>query len=277
MGRLFRYSICLMSSAALSLLICGCALETGESSRVHTTTQEISSQISEETIEQTYSDAQAVTSLSTEDVIPEAVQTPRVEGDRLSYTIINVYSQGDYYTVKISGVKMQDDSSADIDMTYINGELYGDFRLDLLKKGELIDSLKINVPRDDRFLILESVTDSLSYGCELISNKRVYSADEYPDLLQLDFHIIDEVETPQYARYFAVFDGKITEVPVYENGEEVAPRGTHPQMKSAGLMIQHLVVEEYYENYTVIKYEYSFDVDNRCLNRKQVKFYGWED
>lgn len=275
MGR-FKH-LRLFFAAALAIMFSGCALETGESSRVHTSAQEQTQQVYEPTADESDFESAASTSLSVEDVIPDAVQTPRVEGDRLSYTIINVYSQGDYYTVKISGVKMQDESAADIDMTYINGELYGDFRLDLLKKGELIDSLKINVPRDDRFLILESVTDSLSYGCELISNKRVYLADEYPDLLQLDFHIINEVETPQYARYFAVFDGKITEVPVYENGEEVAPRGTHPQMKSAGLMVQHLVVEVYYENYTVIKYEYVFDVENRCLNRKQVKFYGWED
>lgn len=262
---------------AAVMTLCACALETGEGSRVHT------SPPAEETapataLTETSSEPAPATSLSPEDVIPEAVQTPRVEGDRLSYTIVNVYSAGDYYTVKISGVKMQDESdSPDIDMTYINGVLYGDFRLDLMKKGELIDSLKINVPRDDRFLILESVTDSLSYGCELISNKREYSADEYPDLLQLDFYMINEVETPQYARYFAVFDGKITEVPVYENGVEVAPRGTHPQMKSAGLMVQHLVVEEYAENYTIIKYEYTFDIENRCLNRQQVKFYGWEN
>lgn len=277
MGRILHYSFCFLSSAALAVTLCACALETGESSRIYTTTQNETLATQEETIEEIFPNSAPSTSLSADDVIPDAVQTPRVEGDRLSYTIINVYSQGDYYTVKISGVKIQDSDSADIDMTYVNGELYGDFRLDLMKKGELIDSLKINVPRDDRFLILESVTDSLSYGCELISNKRIYSADEYPDLLQLDFHIINEVETPQYARYFAVFDGKIIEVPVYENGEEVAPKGTHPQMKSAGLMVQHLVVEEYFENYTVIKYEYTFDIENRCLNRKQVKFYGWED
>ncbi len=263
---------------AVLMTFCACALETGKSSRVHTSPPAEETAPATAPFSETSSEPAPATSLSPEDVIPEAVQTPRVEGDRLSYTIVNVYSAGDYYTVKISGVKMQDESdSPDIDMTYINGVLYGDFRLDLMKKGELIDSLKINVPRDDRFLILESVTDSLSYGCALISNKREYSADEYPDLLQLDFYMINEVEAPQYARYFAVFDGKITEVPVYENGVEVAPRGTHPQMKSAGLMVQHLVVEEYAANYTIIKYEYTFDVENRCLKRQQVRFYGWED
>ena len=263
---------------AVLMTFCACALETGKSSRVHTSPPAEETAPATAPFSETSSEPAPATSLSPEDVIPEAVQTPRIEGDRLSYTIVNVYSAGDYYTVKISGVKMQDESdSPDIDMTYINGVLYGDFRLDLMKKGELIDSLKINVPRDDRFLILESVTDSLSYGCALISNKREYSADEYPDLLQLDFYMINEVEAPQYARYFAVFDGKITEVPVYENGVEVAPRGTHPQMKSAGLMVQHLVVEEYAANYTIIKYEYTFDVENRCLKRQQVRFYGWED
>ncbi|MDE6030667.1 MAG: hypothetical protein K2G32_03500, partial [Oscillospiraceae bacterium] len=227
----------------------------------------------------TTADTSAKTSIDVSDVIPEAIQTPRVQGDRLSYTIINIYSENDYYTVEISGVKYNsyEESETDIDTTYVNGELYGDFRLDLLKRGEVIDSLKINVPRDDRFLILESVTENLSYGCEIISNKREFSADEFPDLIQLDFHIINEVEAPQYARYFAVFGGKIAEVPVYENSEEAAPYGTHLEMKSAGEMVQHLVAEKPSGGYTVIKYEYSFDVENKCLNRKQVKFTGWED
>lgn len=264
--------------SAFAAAVCGCALETGESSRVHTSAPNEETDAESAPQTQAISEPAPATSLSSNDVIPDAVQTPRVEGDRLSYTIVNVYSDGDYYTVRISGVKMSDESSSpDIDMTYVKGVLYGDFRLDLMKKGEVIDSLKINVPRDDRFLILESVTESLSYGCELISNKREYSADEYPDLLQLDFYMINEVEIPQYARYFAIFDGKITEVPVYENGVEVAPRGTHPLMKSAGLMVQHLVVEVYNTDYTVKKYEYTFDVENRCLIRQEVKFYGWED
>ena len=42
-------------------------------------------------------------------------------------------------------------------------------------------------------------------------------------------------------------------------------------------MVQHLVAEKPSGGYTVIKYEYSFDVENKCLNRKQVKFTGWED
>lgn len=269
------------AAAALALVgLTGCNLENdGSSSRVHTSAV-VSQQPepSDFAPPQTTTDSTAVsTVLEPEDVIPEAIQTPRVDGNRLSYSIINIYSGGDYYTLEISGVKYEDSGSTDIDTTYIKGELYGDFCLDLIKRGEVIDSLKINVPRDDRFLILESVTDNLSYGCELISNKRDFSADEYPDLIQLDFYMINEVEAPQYARYFAVFDGKICEVPVYENGKEVAPYGTHLEMKSAGFMVQHLVAGEYDGTYSIIKYEYTFDTENRCLNRNQVKFYGWED
>ncbi|MBS7369582.1 MAG: hypothetical protein KIG62_05490 [Oscillospiraceae bacterium] len=270
-------------AAALALLcaVClsGCNLENEESSHVYTQQQSETppEQSEPATLQTTTADTTATTSLSTSDVIPEAIQTPRVDGNRLSYTIMNVYSEGEYYTVEISGVKYDGGSGTDIDTTYIKGELYGDFRLDLLKKGEIIDSYKINVPRDDRFLILESVVDSLSYGCELISNKREFGADEYPDLIQLDFHIQNETEAPQYARYFSVFGAKVCEVPVLENGKESAPYGTHPKMKSAGLMTQNITAETTGGNYTVIKYEYTFDIEARCLNKKKVKFTGWED
>lgn len=270
-------------AAALALLcaVClsGCNLENEESSHVYTQQQSETppEQSEPATLQTTTADTTAITSLSTSDVIPEAIQTPRVDGNRLSYTIMNVYSEGEYYTVEISGVKYDGGSGTDIDTTYIKGELYGDFRLDLLKKGEIIDSYKINVPRDDRFLILESVVDSLSYGCELISNKREFGADEYPDLIQLDFHIQNEAEVPQYARYFSVFGAKVCEVPVLENGKESAPYGTHPKMKSAGLMTQNITAETTGGNYTVIKYEYTFDIEARCLNKKKVKFTGWED
>ena len=172
---------------------------------------------------------------------------------------------------------MPDNTDISIDTTYINGEIYGDFRFDLYKMGELIDSYKINVPRDDRFLILESVIEDLHYGCELISNRRIFDAVEYPDLIQLDFHIINEVEAPQYARFFSIFDGKIVEVPVYQDGIEAAPYGTHMETTDAGVMVQQLVAQQYNGNYTVIQYEYTFDVQDRCLNRKQVKFTGRRD
>ena len=194
-----------------SLLMTGCNIENEEalkeSELTYTSTAASSTAATEQTTVQSTTPAQSTAVLAPDEVIPEAIQTPRVEGNRLSYTIVNVYADGDYYTVQISGVKLDSTAEADLETTYINGELYGDFRLDLMKRGELIDTLKINVPRDDRFLILESVTENLSYGCELISNKREFSIDDYPDLIQLDFHILNEVETPQYARFFSVTQG----------------------------------------------------------------------
>ena len=258
--------------------LCGCNLENAESSYTRKTTAAPSEPEPVETSSVQTTMTTAATSLDVSDVIPDAIQTPRADGNRLSFSIINVYSGGEYYTVDISGVKLEDDTaSEDIDTTFIKGELYGDFRLDLLKKGEMIDTFKINVPRDDRFLILESVTEDLSYGCELISNKREFGADEYPDLIQLDFHVQNDAEAPQYARYFSVFGAKVCEVPVLENGKESAPYGTHPKMKSAGLMTQNITAETTGGNYTVIKYEYTFDIEARCLNKKKVKFTGWED
>ncbi|MCH5206715.1 MAG: hypothetical protein J1F09_07145 [Oscillospiraceae bacterium] len=211
-------------------------------------------------------------------VIPQAAQSPRVEGDRITYTVNNVYSQGEYYAVNISGVKCSDQSAEPtLETTYVDGVLYGDFRLDLLQNGQRIGSLKINVPRDDRFMILDSAADNRTYGCALLSNKREFAAGEFPDIIQLDFYIHSEGEVPQYARYFAVFDSKLAEIPVYENGEECAPYGTNPQMKSAGLLTQHLTVSTENGSYKIVKYEYSFDVENRRLVREEVKFYGWEN
>ena len=214
----------------------------------------------------------ATTYIEIDEVIPQAIQTPKIEGDRLSYTIINIYADGQYYNMEVSGVKLSSEETEDIDNTYINGELYGDFRIDLLKDGELLDSYKINIPRDDRFLILESVTQGLSYGSELFSQKRLYNIDEYPDLLQLDFYIINEVETPQYARYFAIYDEKITEVKVFENGAEAAPHGTHLQPESEGVMIQYVVESDGYGGYYVQMYRYWFDNEARCLTRKKVNY-----
>ena len=48
-------------------------------------------------------------------------------------------------------------------------------------------------------------------------------------------------------------------------------------MKSAGLMTQNITAETTGGNYTVIKYEYTFDIEAHCLNKKKVKFTGWED
>lgn len=261
-------------SAGVILASCGCNIENDES--MHSSQSESVSQTSQSS-EKPYSSAEITshtTYIQPDEVIPPAVQTSRLDGERLSYSMTNIYSGENYYTLTISGVRLDTSAEADIDTTYIKGELYGDFRFDLYSKGELIDTYKINIPRDDRFLILESVTDELSYGCEVISNKREFSAEQYPDLVQLDFHIIDEVEAPQYARYFAVFDGQITEIPVYENGEETAPYGTHPVPESAGVMIQRIVASQADGSYTVLQYEYTFDTQNRRLLRQQVRFTG---
>lgn len=248
---------------------------TSASTTIQTTTAATTTTtVSQTTVQTTTVSEEPDNDLDPDELIPTAIQTPRVDGNRLLFTIMNVYSDGEYYTVDISGVKMDGNREADLETTYVKGDLYGDFRLDLIKNNEVIDTLKINVPRDDRFLILESVIDNLSYGVELISNKREYSADEYPDLIQMDFHIIKEPETPQYARFFAIFDEKIIELPVFDNGVETAPYGTHLEMESAGLMTQHIVASQANGIYTVIKYEYTVDVQDRCLNRKQVKFYG---
>ncbi len=210
------------------------------------------------------------------EVIPKAEQTARVEGDRITFTVDNVFSEGQYYSIAVSGVKSANQSAGvSVDTTYINGVLYGDFRLDLYKSGELIDTLKINVPRDDSFLILENAAIGKDYGFTLMSHKQTFSTDAYPDMLRLDFFRQRGMAVPQYARYFGVFEGKLSEILFYENGKEVAPIGTFAEMRGDGLMTQNLTVENGKGGYTVIKYEYRFDVENRRLNRTQVRFTGW--
>lgn len=263
-----------MTAAALLLMLTGCNLETEPQESVRTSGPDASvfTEITTTAPTATTSEPEP---LRPDEVIPAAVQTPRIEGSRLSYSIKNVYSGGEYFTVDISCIKLPETTEAtELETTVIDGSLYGDFRLDLLQQGEIIDTLKINVPRDDGFLIFENVLKDLTYGCEIISNMRDFSADEYPDLIQLDFTILNEVEVPQYARYFAVSDRKLTEVPVYENGVETAPYGTHLEPQSAGLMIQHIVAKEY-GTYTVKQYEYTFDPQTLSITRKRVRYTGY--
>ncbi len=193
--------------------------------------------------------------------------------ERISYRVSGVYSEGEYYDIDISGAKLKEGTDTR-GYTEISGELYGDFRLDLIQNEKILDSMELPILRDDKFLILESVTEDLSYGCEIISNKKEYGSEIYPDLLQLDFFIRGEGETPQYARYFTVSGGRLTELPIYENGTEVSPYGTHLEQESEGVMVQHLVVSKSDGSYTVIKYQYTFDKENMRLNRQQVRFYG---
>lgn len=204
--------------------------------------------------------------------VPEMKSFSETDGGRLAFTVENIFSQGGYYTVSVIGEKRADNASG----TYVNGELYGDFRLVLAKDGRELDSLDITVPSDDRFLIMESVLGDLSYGCAVISNKRDFSADEFPDIIQLDFYKADESEVPQYGRYFAVFGGRLAELPVYENGVETAPYGTHLEPRAEGRMVQHLCVyTPSGKSLMVEKYEYIFDVEQRRLNKREVDFLGW--
>lgn len=216
----------------------------------------------------------AASTTTTLEIIEPAEPAERHDTDRLTYTCDNVWSQGETYTVNISGAPQASAAITD-ETTYVKDKVYGDFRLDIVNGDEIVSSLKINVPRDDIFLIMESAVDGIDYGCDLLSNKQVYGSEQYPDIIQLDFFRKSEYEVPQYARYFAVIDGEITELDIYENGALVSPRGTHPKMKSAGLFIQHLCVKNGSGGYTVIQYEYRFDVANKRLNRKQVRFTGY--
>lgn len=258
------------------MLLSGCDLENSSSDllSVNEQTAEVTLQTTSLTTVQTTTTPEPEP-LKPDEVIPPAIQSPRIEGSRLSYSIVNVYSGGEYFTVDISCIKLPETTEApELETTVINGSLYGDFRLDLLQQGEMIDTLKINVPRDDRFLIFENVLKDLTYGCDIISNMRDFKSEEYPDLIQLDFHILNEVEVPQYARYFAVSSRKLVEVPVYENGVETAPYGTHLEPQSAGLMIQHIVASEN-GTYTNVQYEYTFDPETLTITRKRVRHTGF--
>ena len=73
---------------------------------------------------------------------------------------------------------------------------------------------------------------------------------------------------------FTVSGKKLKEVTVYENGGEVAPYGTHLELKSAGLMVQRIVAKEYGE-YTVKQYEYTFDPETLTMTRKRVRYTGY--
>lgn len=279
-------------AAAIAITLCGCSGNTASSDSESTTSSSSSSTTvststtsSEDKVPsitvpaQSYPGASsaleiAASSTTTLEIIDKAEPAERHDGDRLAYTRKDVWSQGSTYTVQISGAPQESTAITD-DTTYVKGKVYGDFRLDIVDGDEILSSLKINVPRDDIFLIMESVADGIDYGCDIISNKKEYGSEKYPDIIQLDFYRTSDYEVPQYARYFSIIDGQITELDIYENGVLVSPRGTHPKMKSAGLFIQHLCVKNGSGGYTVIQYEYRFDVANKRLNRKQVRFTGY--
>lgn len=280
------------SAFILAITLCGCSNKTNSdnsgtssSSSSSSTTVSSSSSSGEEKVPsisipaQSYPGASsaleiAASTTTTLEIIEPAEPAERHETDRLTYTRENVWSQGSSYTVNISGAPQASDAITN-ETTYVKDKVYGDFRLDIVNGDEILSSLKINVPRDDIFLIMESASDGIDYGCDIISNKQEYGSADYPDIIQLDFYRKSDYEVPQYARYFAIFDGQIVELEIYENGTLVSPRGTHPKMKSAGLFIQHLCVKDGSGGYTVIQYEYRFDAANKRLNRKQVCFTGY--
>lgn len=198
-----------------------------------------------------------------------------VDGDELFYLIRNVFSEGEYYDIEFRGEKIPSDNAV-----YVNGEPYGNFTARLYSDGVLLDTLPLNVPGGERFLLMESAAESLEYGCEAISNMRDFDAAEYPDVLEIDFHSSTlEIAVPTYARFFTVFGGKLAELPIYQGGEKAEPRGIKLEPKSAGLAIQYLTVNKVYntDEYEIIKYEYRFNLEEKRLDRKQVKFLGWED
>ncbi len=259
----------ILATLCAAMLLTGCAGETRKSSSESVST-------SERTEEGSLSTEDDTGKAATEPA-PDILLSSRVNKDKLLFKIQNVYSDGGYYEADICGEKLDENSGGKENTVIIDGELYGDFKIRLYKDGTPANTIAITIPDGDRFLIMESVKKELEYGCEVMSNKRLFGADEYPDIIQLDFYKANEVEVPQYARYFAVFDGKLAEVPVYENGVETSPYGTHPELKSAGLMTQHLTADDGMGGYTVLKFEYTFDVENKRLEKKQVQFYGWEE
>lgn len=204
--------------------------------------------------------------------------TPRNSYNELTLTADGIYSNGKFYTVEITGKKSADQTAVPDDKTTrVNGVLYGDFRLKSSLNGEPTGVLKLDIPRDDMFLVMNNITENMTYGCEVISNYRQFGAEDYPDIIELDFYINGELEVPQYARFFAVLNGEMIEIPVYENGSPAKPLGTHLEPKSAGRMVQHLTVSSGVPNsYEIVKYEYIYDKENHRLNRKKMRFYGWE-
>lgn len=177
------------------------------------------------------------------------------EKEEPDFLLRNVWYEGNSYRLGISGTSDE------------NG-VYHSLTLDLYSGSVKIDTLEITVPEGDRVLIMESVAEGRTYGCEIISNKQEFGAEEYPDIAALDFYRESDIEIPQYERFFAIFDGKITELDIYENGKPAKPVGTHLDMKSAGIMTQKLCVSGASE-YMVLHYRYRFDVENRRLIRTE--------
>lgn len=177
--------------------------------------------------------------------------------------ISNVYAEGKLYTLTASvGIS--------------EGRAF--LTLILSRDGRRRDTLGVEIPNGDSFVLLENAEDNSTYGCETLSNLREFNAPEYPDMIGFIFRESNgEAAVPEYARYFAVFGGRLSELAVYENDKKAAPRGAKLEPKSAGEAVQHLtVLRSGGEGYEIIKFEYRFDPENKRLTKRQVKFYGWD-
>ena len=193
----------------------------------------------------------------------------------LIFAAENIFADGKYYAVVASAAKTDTESQNTV---YINGELYETPVLTLMKEGGQLGSVTLDIPDGDGLLTLKSAADHYSYGSEIISNMRDFGAAEYPDVLGLVFSGSGtEAAVPEYARYFAVFDDTLTELAIFENGSRVSPRGARLLPVGAGMAKQFLtVLKQSGTGYEIIKYEYRFDLENKRLDRQQVRFYGWD-
>lgn len=194
---------------------------------------------------------------------PEIIPTLIAEDGKSTLELANVYSEGQLFTLT----------------AFVGESTAGEFlTLKLSQDGKQRDTFGLKIPKGDSFVFLENAEDNSTYGFEALSNLREFDAPEYPDIIGFIFREENgEAAVPIYARYFAVFGGKIRELPVYEGDKKAAPRGAKLEPKSAGKAVQHLtVLRGSGEGYEIIKFEYDFDLENKRLNKKQVKFYGWE-
>lgn len=196
------------------------------------------------------------------EIIPRLVNENDNEDEETMLELSNVYSEGKLYTLTASTAESA-------------GREY--LTLILSQDGARRDTLALALPRGDSFVFLENAEDNSTYGFEALSNLREFDAPEYPDIIGLLFRESDgEAAVPEYARYFAVFGGRLRELPVYEDGKQAAPRGAKLEPKSPGEAVQHLtVLRSSGEGYEIIKFEFSYDLEGRRLNKRQVKFYGW--
>lgn len=171
------------------------------------------------------------------------------------YLLRSVYSGGKNYRVGISGKPDKDGLFRNLTLTLYTG-------------NKKIDELKTDVTYGDRVLIMESASSDRSYGCEVLSNYSEFGAGQYPDIIALDFYRNSEIEIPQYQRFFAIYDGKLTELAIYENGVKSRPIGAHVELSAVGVMKQKLCVWGA-EELVVRYYRYVFDVAGKCLLRTE--------